>query len=519
MRSSRIGVTMAGFRSGSNFRCHGWWSGAGLILMLFALWTAGPAAASPEWRVVGCPTGSDTSRLTCGVLAVPERRDRPDSRTIDVHAVIVRSLRPTGAAPVLFLTGGPGQDHMVSTADGLNGWRDYVDGAMTWADGRDVIVLAQRGTMVRGGGLACRSVGDPALYLGAGPSPRDLTDWRANMNAANADCRAEIAAQGADPAGYSTPAIAADAAALRAALGIPAWVVYGISYGTRVALELLRQDAGGVSAAILDSVFPPEVTDHWTDGRPFETALDGLYAACAADAGCAAAFPDLGPRTDALLARLAAAPVILAMQIGGRGSFIALDDVALIDMIYFNLYWHEGIAVLPRALDALARGNIPRFVADVAQPFVQDALFENWAYGMQIAVSCNDDGAWLEPQAIAAAERRHPRLARWFATLRDVPPCAGWPMRGRAAGGSAPVASDVPVLLLAGAIDPVTPPAYAMAARAHLSRGRLVVIGGAAHAVLDSVPCAAPIVAAFLADPAGSLGPACVAPAIDWALP
>ena len=68
-----------------------------------------------------------------------------------------------------------------------------------------------------------------------------------------AACRDRLVKSGVDIDGYNTVEIAADVVALREALGYDKWIVWGFSYGGRVAQEVLRQDPDGVAALVLDS--------------------------------------------------------------------------------------------------------------------------------------------------------------------------------------------------------------------------------------------------------------------------
>lgn len=468
---------------------------------------AAPAVSPGTWAEEPCPFTLEGGReVICGRLLVPENRERDGSRTIALHVRILRATEPAGLEPVVYLSGGPGQSMTFSTAADMGDWFAYLDGALSWSAGRDVILLAQRGIVVEGEGMECPALGDPRVYLGAAESPDRLTDWVGNVRREDRACREGLEAEGYDLSGYSTVEIARDVEALRLALGIPRWVVFGVSYGTRLGLTYLRAYPGGVAAAVLDSVFPPEVTDHWTDPAPFEAALDGLLDRCRADRDCNHAFPDLGARLDALLARLAAEPEPFWVEDADRGAgrlHFLLDDVTLLDMIFFNLYWVEDIETLPRAIDALERGNRDLFRRLVATPYVFDTLFLGWSWGMQAAVTCNDDFAFYEEAALRKAMERHPRLANWLATALALPPCAGWPVRPRDPGLASPPAVDVPVLLLAGELDPVTPPAYADRALPSLPAARRIVVPGVSHSTLDAADCAVRAAAEFLADPRG----------------
>jgi pimeloyl-ACP methyl ester carboxylesterase len=471
------------------------------------------AAPAAVWHALDCPWQLETPRqVDCGVLDVPENRNRPESRRILLHVRVLRAEDPSGAPPVVFLSGGPGQDMGFSTGEEVEGWIAYADDVLSWAEGRDIVLFAQRGITVDGVGMTCAGLGDPRGYLGASEDPDRLTDWVANVNRADRECRESLVAQGYDLSAYSTRESAHDVEDLRRALGYEPWVLYGISYGTRLGLEVMRAHPDGVAAAVLDSVFPTDVTEHWTDPAPFADALYMMFRTCEASRSCQRAYPDIEARFDTLVGTLRAAPLKMYVDDPEERSpplWFELDDVTLLDMVFFNLYWIDDIAKLPRGIDELSRGDMDAFRETIANAYVYDSLYQNWSWGMQSAVNCNDDFAWYDETAVARAMAEHPRLASWVATLNLLPPCRGWPRLPRDAGFSEPVQSDIPTLLLAGEFDPVTPVSYADRALAGLTNGRLVVVPGVAHGVLDAADCARRIAREFLDDPREPLRPHC----------
>ncbi|MEM8742391.1 MAG: alpha/beta hydrolase [Pseudomonadota bacterium] len=496
----------------------------GLILALI-LAAGHPAQARKEkipqreqdstaaWLRHGCPEAPGLGRaVDCGVLEVAEDRADPDSRKIYLHVRILRAETDRGLDPVVFLSGGPGQSMEFADGDGLEFWEYYIDWVMGWAGDRDVVLFAQRGITVDGVGMTCPEYGDPKVYLGATERPGPPTDWLENAAQANRTCLDRLARQGYDLAAYSTTESARDVAALRRALGIERWILYGVSYGTRLGLEVMRQDPRGVTASVFDSVFPPSVNRHWSDPQPFVDALDAFFAACAADADCARTYPRLEAEFDASIARLRADPVaVYADDPEGRSPRLhfELDDVTLIDIAFYSLYWIDGIQTLPYGLDALARGDMDLFREILLEPYVYDSLFSDWSYGMQAAVNCNDDFVWYDETVLRAAIDKHPRLASWLGTALMLPACNGWPSRPRSSGFAEPVVSAIPTLMLVGAHDPVTPPAYARQALETLENGQLHIVPGASHSVMDAAFCARTLTRAFVEKPFDELPTLC----------
>ena len=116
-------------------------------------------------------------------------------------------------------------------------------------------------------------------------------DRRARSSAATRACRDRLAGRGYDLAAYNTVENAADINELRIALGIAEWNVYGVSYGSDLALQLLRDHPEGIRSLVLDSLVPPQVNlieGFWPNAAEGYRAL---FDACAAQPACAGAYP------------------------------------------------------------------------------------------------------------------------------------------------------------------------------------------------------------------------------------
>ena len=117
-----------------------------------------------------------------------------------------------------------------------------------------------------------------------------------------------MAATGVDLAAYNTTENAADIADLRVALGIDSWNVYGVSYGSRLALTVLRDHPQGIRSVVLDSVSPPTVNIVETWWSAPASSFKAIFAACAAQAACAKAYPNLESDFTATVNRLDKTP-------------------------------------------------------------------------------------------------------------------------------------------------------------------------------------------------------------------
>ncbi len=261
------------------------------LLLCSSLFLTG--CRSHGWREVDCPfdvpAGID---IQCGYLPVPENRSRQDGPVIRLQVAIIKPLGPQSAPdPVVVLNGGPGSQ----TLAGLEYWL-YVFNEVL--QDRTLILYDPRGVGYSQPALDCPEV-----------ETEWQQDWAHNLSLQVLDqnharalraCHDRLASEGVDLSAHTTAANAADLIDLRNALGYRQWNLYGGDYGSRLALEVMRQDPGGVRSVILDSTDPPQVSFYNSRSEQLEQSLNILFERCAANAACNQAYPDLRDRFRAL---------------------------------------------------------------------------------------------------------------------------------------------------------------------------------------------------------------------------
>ena len=249
----------------------------------------------------------------CGYLAVPQSRSLPDSPYIRLHVAIFRSLSASPAPdPVVHLAGGPGSS---SLADARYLFNQGMDGIL---ERRDFILLDQRGTGYSMPRLDCpeRETLVPSL-LQDGFS-QDIVD-------AFRRCRERLVSEGIDLTSYNSAASAADVNDLRQALGYAQVNLYGVSYGTRLALTLMRDYPGAVRSAVLDSTYPPQVNLYTALAPNAERAFNVLFDRCGADPACSRRYPDLRNTFYRLVDRLNTSPVAVRLIANGAETTAQVD--------------------------------------------------------------------------------------------------------------------------------------------------------------------------------------------------
>ncbi len=466
------------------------------LALLAAVASSALAAAprtAPALKLEDCTLrpmfGTRTAEAKCGSWSVAEDPTVIGGKHIELFVAVIPARakeRNKAPDPLFLLAGGPGQS-ATDTYFAMQGGLERI------LRQRDVVLLDQRGTG-KSNRMQC-ALGDASGDYDPAAAERLMKEC--------------IKALPGNPALYTTSLAIDDLDAVRGALGYDAINLYGGSYGTRVALSYLKYHEATTRAVIIDAVIPQDLA--LGPGVPIQSqaVLEAVIAACAADAGCKAAYPTLSADFDAVRTQLKRGRVTVAMRdpVDGKPIEMKLAYAEMAGVVRLMLYAPESQALLPLFLRQAAAGDWVPLAAQVALSLRQ--VTDMLALGMHNSVVCTEDAPFykLDPTESAA-------LARSYlggiadAAIADM--CKHWPRGPIKDGFKEPVVSAKPVLLLSGELDPITPPAYAARAAATLSNSRHIVAPGQGHTVLMR-GCIPRLAAEFLdrADPK-ALDPACV---------
>lgn len=414
----------------------------------------------------------------CGVLEVFENRAAASGRKIPLRVVVLPATgSPRAADPLFVLQGGPGQ-----AASNLADF--YAEAFAKVRAHRDIVLVDQRGT---GGSnaLECDLLGD-------GNDPQKLLGSSLPVEAVR-DCHDKLAAR-ANLSLYTTPIAMEDLDDVRAWLGYEKINLYGTSYGTMAGREYLRRHPSRVRAAVLRAAVAPERSWAVYHGRNTHQALERLFAICAADARCHAAYPDPWKDLEATLARIGDGGA--AVTVDGRT--VTLHKPAAVAAIRAWLAAPASAVELPRMLHQAAGGDlVPLATTALA---VRRASARELAEGMFLTVTCSELLAGMDKAALARESAG--TFAGTDAIDELTAACAVWPP-GASPQPAGPLPKDVPVLVISGWHDPSTPPESGELVARAFGNSRHMVIHHAGHSFNNLKGCADEVIAAFLA--AGSL--------------
>ena len=457
--------------------------------------TPGPRTGSGI-AVVDCPAEQSDPVLECGLVTVPVDRGDPTSGTINISVVVRPGSGDATLPPLAVLQGGPGG----ASSD----LAVYLP-----SRSHPQVFIDQRGTGFGSADFSCPEV------LEALPELLEATKDEADAieSEAYGRCVDRLSDHPA-LAHTTTAALAADVADAMAGLGYGRWFVYGVSYGTTIALEMLRDPPDGLAGAVLDGVYPPTLDLDRDIALAAQRVMGELDVACAADPACVAVLADApgGERATVsglaseVIARVNAEP--FTVSLGARDTSIGedvdvwLDGDSVASVLHEILYVEDWIGLVPGLVAGLARGSesAATLLAFLGVELSAISLDAN-ALGTYFAVTCADRLPFTSgpPPAEEVGDFAAAIIGEGVAAG-----CERWPVDPSPPSAAEAVTSDLPVVLLSGRFDPITPPDFAAAAAEHLGRSTSVVRDGASHGTWGFDSCVDGIVTDFMADPAAS---------------
>ncbi|MGQ0800361.1 MAG: alpha/beta hydrolase [Pseudomarimonas sp.] len=418
----------------------------------------------------------------CTTLEVPENRADPDSRRISLALAWIPSTDDAEPDPIFMIAGGPGQSAKESYPMVHAAFRDL-------RRTRNVLLLDARGT---GGshplicrnaeGKAATSEGDAAETNLDIEAVRDFAKRCADTLGANSDLRH-----------YGTSEHIDDIEAVRLAIAAPSINLIGISYGTRVAQQYAARYPATTRAVVLDSVAPNTLVLGNEHATNLQAALEAQFARCRAIKACAEQMGDPSERLAKVGEELRSgtlAAVRYRDSTSGewREETPTFGHLAILLRMY--AYSPEAATILPYLLAEAANGRYEAMLAQASS--LGRSLTEQMYHGMQLSVMCTEDA----DEFVAREEDRGSVMGVELIEFAQAQ-CSVWPRGTRDPKFRQPLSGDLPVLLISGEFDPVTPPRYADEVAKSLPNSRALVLPGQGHSVVG-IGCMPKLFAQFI---------------------
>lgn len=423
-------------------------------------------------------------QVECSDLTLDQNADENlNLAKVTIPIVIVRaSVKSTDKTPVFYLHGGPGG----GVLDDLHEILKSDFGKDLIGKDRDWVFFDQRGTGQTTPRLDCG-----ALALNdAGPASSEVVKQILQ-------CADRHKKSGVDFSNYNLQAVSRDIIAIADSIGVKRFDLFGHSYGTRVAIEVMRDYPDRVNSAILDSPWTPEAK--WAESGPgwVSDALGQVFDACTANENCAKKYTNLSVNTNKSMSEFLEHGKIW------KGKNYSAENFA--QFLMDSLYDSEAIAALPNNLTQINNGNI----APLAE-YLESAQ-TNYDEAQHMAFLCHDELAFESAKKVEENGRNGPidkaiakTLINYFEVCKNLGAGKAKPL------GNLPIKTNIPTLFIAAGIDPGCPASLSVAANKNFSDGQLAVIPFETHGPTRNNACARAMAKNFFSSPTTIIDMSCI---------
>ncbi len=466
--------------------------------------TAAPATitdlvAMSRLEPTDCPADVRAAQVSCSVATLPRNIDAPRAgETVELMVALVDNGDPNDVGPVVFLQGGPGVGSVTRAPNFVGA-------------GHDLLFVDQRGSGYSTPKLNCPEVDDLwEAQFSDDPDVR-LSDDGGLLDAAYVECARRLLSEGISFDDFNTKSAATDIELVRQLFGYDEWTLWGISYGARMGLTIMRDHPDGVRSAVLDSIVPFEVDFFATIPENGLRAIAALDAAC--DAGqCTGDHGDFFENLSDLVLRLNDDPVVVTATRPGSGETFPfrVDGKELVNMVFTQLYSTRSLRSLPRQIARADYGGFEEMVANYVTG--RDPTRFDLSIALYYTTWCHEEFPFYDPSADdvllddlavvfgdavteALSSDGLERLCKAFAVAPSDPV------------DDEPLISDIPTLVFAGAFDPITPPAWSRQVADRLTNASYVEMADHGHGMATA--CPATIRLSFLQDPLAQVDTTC----------
>lgn len=283
---------------------------------------------------------------------------------------------------------------------------------------------------------------------------------------------------------------------LRIALHIARWNVYGISYGTDLALTYMRQHPGGIRSVAIDGVFPPSLAGGAAAWTSAGEGINAVFKACRDQAPCRKRYGDIGATFRRLVIQYEASPKTVKVEVPGSSGKVNVKISGGMLVHWAVSPGTHVAAKVPAAIYALAHGNPTPIASTWAALRLDTGGIGVFSNGLFYGVSC---GEWVpyetEQSVVAAGRRAFPMFPVSILRNANLPfmreNCRDWNVPAVSPLVRTATRSDLPTLVINAQYDAQTAASFGAYVAKTLPNSTVVTIPNVAHVAFGSPSTAA----------------------------
>lgn len=438
-------------------------------------------------------------QYTFGYLEVLENRDKPNGNTIKLPVYIFKSRSKNPKPdPILYTVGGPGYTSMRASK-----YMQYYK----YLDDRDFILFEQRGTQYAQPSLDCPEW-SKAIYQANLPNSDPTKADSLFQNAAK-ECGERLRNNGIDLNSYTTNEIAADINDLMSVLEIEEYNLLTMSYSTKIGQVLIRDYPDKIISVVMDSPLPLEVNYDEESVSNLLESLNKLFVDCESDTNCNNAFPNIKSRFLAYLEEKTNNPLEVQVENPKNGKIetFYLKGEDLISVI--SIVNTEDIPNIPFEINRILNNDLSSVKEQLQYLFREPG--DGIGMGMRLSVWCAEEIPFNSQEKITIETNKYPEVKGLSPAVFDKEVCDVWGVKKVSEIENMAVTSDVPVLLISGEYDELTPVKWANSMTHNLTNSYHLIFKAWKHGPTThwSNPCAMQAANDFFNNPTMKPNPEC----------
>ena len=442
------------------------------------------------------------------MLTVPEDYANHSGSKIQLPYIVFSPFKTNRVRSPLLVAGGggPGNGLGISKSDSYgmtkNIWYDWYSSAVD--NRRALILVDNRGVGSSNPRLNCDEVEAAELQgLAQGLSGNSYLKL---IGKAYRACRTRMTNNGIQLKQYNVSNAARDIEELRVNLGYKKLNIYGVSYGTRVAMMYQRMFPSKTRTLILDGVYPLFVKSHEEMHEHDKKTFDNLFSMCVEDIECNRKVgAGLKAEFESHLKHLESEPVTVTVTRGDSymPTRVVVTPEVLVSALWSATYDEEKIKNLPRIIRSILSGATDHLAELVREEIVVNVTSGSLDEGAYASYSCYDEIPFADIDAALekASKDIIPQYLNTDYLRAEAQLCDIWNVDAAPADIKRAEPILTPMLLYSGKFDPTTPPQWAERLRRYSRNSWLKIWPNISHEVMSVSACADWVAADFLNDP------------------
>lgn len=395
-----------------------------------------------------------------GYYKVFENRSSNSGKKISLYIIVIPSIYKTNSPPIFMMEGGPG----VSVT---NGAAFYADKKNPYRQNNDVVLVDARGTG-KFNPLHCPS-------LQQKENLQQQLDEMYPIEKVKA-CY-ELLSKDNDLEQYNTTNVVKDLEEIRKWLGYKKIHVYGMSYGTRVALQYMRMYPQVLASAVLWSPEPTYASMPLYHAKFAQQALEKIWQDCKEDSSCNKNYSNISNEFISLMQRWKQKPVTYIFKdSAGTEQHVTISWDAFHTKLRSLMYAPASIRTIPYIVHEAWKNNLQPFI----DLFPKGKNLDDFiAEGFYLCVTCTEDVPLIKASQISLATQQTFMCS--YRVQQQLQACSNWKKGTLPSNFLQPVTSTLPTLIISGSFDPVTPTSWAKEIAETLPNNTLVIIPYMSH--------------------------------------